>query len=302
MRTFFVILTVSCLLCLVDFTETAESSSTNRRTPTTTIRPKKPSVQKTPKKPSRPNSRSTTRLTTTQPPTTTTPMTTVTNTLPTTEETTESTTLETTTFTTTTEAVTTHLVIVMKTTSNASKNSSVEENDAAESTKITRVSDDALAKSTSRPSNRFNARDKHGASSKNTKNSHLRNSASVSHEIDHSKVSNIVSSHQKQGSKCLLQGIRCRNNSITCFGSGDIDCYAKKCSLTPSSQESLSCNGNLDEAGCSGKGVCVRPTTSVFLSSSVSSPLTTAEAVIVGVSISLGVIVLVSTCVYVYVT
>ena len=138
--------------------------------------------------------------------------------------------------------------------SNSSSNSTAEENsldaEAAESTKITRVADEVQV---ARPT----------VQSHSNRRNLLRQPIQASHEINHSIVSNVSQS------KCILQGIRCRNNSITCYGSGDIDCYLRKCSLTPFRESTLFCNSNLDEAGCTGRGVCVNPSSassSVLLS------------------------------------
>jgi hypothetical protein len=96
--------------------------------------------------------------------------------------------------------------------------------------------------------------------------------------------------------KCWMDGgIACKESRLMCTGFGDIDCRAAgQCSTSPT----LICNMDLAEAKCTGYGSCKKLSapSEITATSSLSAMATT----IVVCTITMGVLVLAGTTIYVY--
>lgn len=97
--------------------------------------------------------------------------------------------------------------------------------------------------------------------------------------------------------KCWMEGkISCKEGHLTCSGFGEIDCRAGECITSPT----LICNKDLAKAKCSGHGSCKKSLASGEVNTAAS--LGFMETAIVVVTITLGVLVLVGTTIYVYIS
>lgn len=96
--------------------------------------------------------------------------------------------------------------------------------------------------------------------------------------------------------KCWIEGqISCKESELRCTGFGEIDCRAHECTTSPT----LVCNMDLAKARCTGRGSCTRnPSAGQITAGTMSLMATT----IVVVAITLGVLVLAGTAIYVYFT
>lgn len=95
--------------------------------------------------------------------------------------------------------------------------------------------------------------------------------------------------------KCLMEGgITCKESRLMCSGFGEIDCRRSQCMTSPT----LICNMDLVEAKCTGHGSCKKNPAAGDISGSTS--LGFMATTIVVVTITLGVLVLVGTTIYVY--
>lgn len=99
---------------------------------------------------------------------------------------------------------------------------------------------------------------------------------------------------QESVDKCWIEGeISCKDSQLTCTGFGEIDCRGRECTTSPT----LACNMDLRKASCRGHGSCKKNDASGRISSGTMSLMATT---IVVVAISLGVLVLSGTVLYVY--
>lgn len=95
--------------------------------------------------------------------------------------------------------------------------------------------------------------------------------------------------------KCWMEGdIVCKESRLMCSGFGEIDCRGSQCMTSPT----LICNMDLTKAKCTGHGSCKKnPTTGEISGGTSLSFMATA---IVVVTITLGILVLAGTTIYVY--